>query len=100
MSDSKSTKNAIIEAIDIVGDKWTLLIVREFVISGPRRFLDLQEGLKVSPNTLSARLKRMERDGLISRKLYSSTPPRSEYVLTDRGHRLEDVLTAINDWAQ
>lgn len=99
MSELKNQGTSGPDAIGLVGDKWVLLIVQELLLSGASRFLDLQDNLKVSPNTLSTRLKRMEAAGLITRRPYSENPPRSEYVLTDAGQGLQPVLAALRDWA-
>ncbi|RKF14964.1 transcriptional regulator [Roseovarius spongiae] len=86
-------------AIEVIGDRWSLLILNEFLEHGARRFLDLQEYLGISPNTLSARLRRMQSAGLIERRQYSQSPPRSEYHLTEKGARMAPVIDAIRDWA-
>jgi DNA-binding HxlR family transcriptional regulator len=87
--------------LDIVGERWTLLLLRDLFKIGPRRFQDFQDALPgVSPNTLSARLKTLEEHGLVSRRLYEDRPPRAEYVLTDKGRTLGPVLKALWDWGQ
>jgi DNA-binding HxlR family transcriptional regulator len=85
--------------LDLIGERWTLLMLRDLLLLGPRRFQDFQESLPgVAPNTLSARLKDMEANGLIARQLYSEHPPRVEYVLTDLGKSLGPVVRAIQTW--
>jgi DNA-binding HxlR family transcriptional regulator len=70
-------------------------------LQGPRRYQDFQESLAgIAPNTLSARLKDMEAQGLVSRRLYSDHPPRLEYQLTDKGKSLGPVLKALREWGQ
>lgn len=66
-------------------DQWSLLILREFFLEGTRRFAVFQAELALSPNTLSARLKKLEETGLLSRKVYSQHPPRAQYSLTEKG---------------
>jgi len=88
------------QAVDIVGDQWVLLILREFFLEGPRRFQDLQNVLGVSPTTLSARLKRLEQAGLVERHQYSGNPPRSEYHLTESGTALAPVIEGLRNWGQ
>jgi len=89
----------VARTLDLIGERWTIFILRDLLLQGPRRFQDFQESLRgVAPNTLSARLKGLERHGLISRKLYSEHPPRLEYRLTERGKSLGPVVKALRDW--
>lgn len=99
MGKSEKDRRAQEQAIEVVGDKWTLLLVAALLRNGPSRFLDLQDGLGVSPNTLSTRLRRMEEAGLVARQPYSAKPPRSAYKLTQGGSALSPVLEAIRVWA-
>ncbi|MFC8068013.1 winged helix-turn-helix transcriptional regulator [Streptomyces sp. NPDC057293] len=85
-------------ALDAVGDRWTLLIVRE-LLAGPRRYTDLHADLPgVSTDVLASRLKDMEREGLTTRRRLP--PPGAAYVyeLTARGHELLPVLEALGAW--
>ncbi|MEV0641257.1 winged helix-turn-helix transcriptional regulator [Streptomyces sp. NPDC050619] len=85
-------------ALDVVGDRWTLLIVRE-LLAGPRRYTDLHADLPgVSTDVLASRLKDMERDGLTTRRRLP--PPGAAYVyeLTGRGRELLPVLQALGVW--
>jgi DNA-binding HxlR family transcriptional regulator len=87
--------------LDLIGERWTILMLRDLFLHGPRRFQDFQESLTgVAPNTLSARLKDMEANGLIARRLYSEHPPRLEYHLTEKGKSLGSVVKALRDWGQ
>jgi DNA-binding HxlR family transcriptional regulator len=91
----------VARTLDLIGERWTVLILRDLLLKGPRRFQDFQESLAgVAPNTLSARLKEMEASGLITRRLYSEHPPRLEYHLTDKGKSLGPVLRALREWGQ
>ncbi len=91
----------VARTLDIVGERWTMLILRDLVLHGPRRYQDFQDSLAgAAPNTLSARLKAMEAQGLIERKLYSEHPPRLEYHLTEKGASLRPILKALRDWGQ
>jgi len=86
-------------ALDRIGEKWTLLILRDLMLHPSRRFQDLIESLKgCAPNTLSARLSSLEEMGLIERRLYEQHPPRMEYVLTARGREVRPVLKALRAW--
>ncbi|MGW1541450.1 winged helix-turn-helix transcriptional regulator [Streptomyces sp. NPDC002309] len=87
-------------ALDVVGDRWTLLIVRE-LLAGPRRYTDLHADLPgVSTDVLASRLKDMERDGLATRRRLP--PPGAAYVyeLTPRGEELLPVLQALGVWGR
>jgi DNA-binding HxlR family transcriptional regulator len=87
-------------ALDLVGDRWTLLIVRE-LLAGPRRYTDLHADLPgVSTDVLASRLKDMERDGLATRRRLP--PPGAAYVyeLTSRGRELLPVLQALGTWGE
>lgn len=85
-------------ALDLVGDKWTLLIVRDLV-SGPRRFVELQRVLPgISTEQLRSRLNRMVADGMLTRQRYREVPPRVDYELTDRARELAPVLGELARW--
>jgi DNA-binding HxlR family transcriptional regulator len=81
-----------------VGDKWTLLIVRD-LLSGPRRFVELQRVLPgISTEQLRSRLNRMVADGMLTRKRYREVPPRVDYELTERSRELAPVLGELARW--
>jgi DNA-binding HxlR family transcriptional regulator len=85
-------------ALDLVGDKWTLLIVRDLA-AGPRRFVELQRVLPgISTEQLRSRLNRMVADGLLTRQRYREVPPRVDYELTPRSRELLPVLGALARW--
>lgn len=85
-------------ALDIAGDKWTLLIVRDLA-AGPRRFVALERGLPgISTEQLRVRLAQMVADGLVTRVRYREAPPRVEYSLTPRGRELMQVVHALASW--
>ncbi len=85
-------------ALDLVGDKWTLLIVRDLA-GGPRRFVELQRVLPgISTEQLRSRLNRMVADGLLTRQRYREVPPRVDYELTDRARDLLPVVAALGRW--
>jgi DNA-binding HxlR family transcriptional regulator len=86
-------------SLDVIGERWTLLLIRDLLREGPRRFQDFlasQPGL--APTVLSARLKVLEEHGLVSRRTYSAHPPRDEYVLSDKGRGLIPVISALRHW--
>ena len=85
-------------ALDLVGDKWTLLIVRDLV-SGPRRFVELQRVLPgISTEQLRSRLSRMVADGLLTRQRYREVPPRVDYELTELARDLMPIVGALARW--
>lgn len=85
-------------ALDLVGDKWTLLIVRDLA-AGPRRFVELQRVLPgISTEQLRSRLNRMVADGMLTRKRFREVPPRVEYDLTERARELMPVLGELARW--
>jgi DNA-binding HxlR family transcriptional regulator len=88
-------------ALDILGDTWTLLVMRDLLFYDKHRFaefLDSPEG--ISTNILAERLTRLERSGLIERRRYQDRPPRDEYVLTTRGYDLLPMLKELIKWGQ
>jgi len=88
----------VAKALEVLGDRWTLLIVRD-LLRGARRFQDFQTSLTgIAPTILSDRLKLMEEHGLITRRFYSDHPPRAEYFLTDKGKELGVVVGALAVW--
>ena len=86
------------DALARVGDRWTLLVV-EALLDGPRRFGDLQAALPgIAPNILTARLRGLEREGLVVAERYSERPPRFVYELTEAGRELAGALRLLADW--
>jgi DNA-binding HxlR family transcriptional regulator len=84
--------------LDLVGDKWTLLIIRDLA-GGPRRFVELQRVLPgISTEQLRSRLNRMVADGLLTRQRYREVPPRVDYELTERSRELMPVIGALARW--
>ena len=91
----------IARSLEIIGERWTILILRELVRFGPCKFQEIERSLPgISPNTLSARLKRLEEAGIVERRFYEQHPPRAEYVLTEKGRELRPVLKALFEWGQ
>lgn len=83
--------------LGVVGERWTLLIVRE-IFQGRRRFSEMQRTLGVARNVLAARLERLIEEGIIERRPYSEHPQRYEYFLTEKGLDLWPVLMALLHW--
>ena len=89
----------IATSLDFLGDKWTLVIVRDMIL-GKRRFADfLMSPERITTNVLADRLAAMEREQLIERVAYSERPPRHEYRLTEKGRALWPILQDICRWA-
>src|SRR5580658_4049140 len=83
--------------LDRIGDKWTVLVV----LDGPRRFSDLRNRVgKVAPKVLTETLRRLERDGVLTRTAFAEIPPRVVYELTPLGRSLEQPIRSIAEWAE
>ncbi len=90
--------SALDTALERVGDRWVLLLV-EALLGGPRRFNQLQDDVVgIASNTLSARLKLLEREGIVVARPYSARPPRFTYQLTGKGSELAGVLRMLAHW--
>jgi DNA-binding HxlR family transcriptional regulator len=86
--------------LDRVGDKWTVLVAL-LLSDGALRFSEVRGRLgRVAPKVLSQTLRRMERDGLVSRAVFAEVPPRVEYALTDLGQSLIEPIAVLANWAE
>jgi DNA-binding HxlR family transcriptional regulator len=91
---------AVREVLNRVGDKWSVLIVR-LLTDGPKRFSELRRTIEgISQRMLTLTLKGLERDGLVTRTVYPTIPPRVEYQLTELGRTLRKPIQALAKWAQ
>jgi DNA-binding HxlR family transcriptional regulator len=88
---------SIARALEIVGERWTLLIVRDAFL-GRRRFDEFQESLRISRNVLTERLNRLVEEEILERVLYQEHPARYEYRLTPKGLDLHLALTGLRQW--
>ena len=88
---------SIARALEVVGERWTLLIVRD-VFLGLRRFDELQQSLGIARNVLADRLNRLVEEGVLERVRYSDRPERYEYRLTAMGRELNIALTGLRQW--
>ena len=88
---------SVAKALDLIGDRWTLLIVRD-ALRGVRRFDDFRAGLGVAHNVLSDRLSRLTEAGLLERRRYQERPDRYEYHPTQQGRDLWPVLMSLMFW--
>jgi DNA-binding HxlR family transcriptional regulator len=89
----------VARALDIFGERWTLLVLRDLFVEGPRKFQEFEQSLPgISATTLSARLKTLEEHGIVERRFYEKHPPRAEYVLTAKGKTLGPILQMLRSW--
>lgn len=90
----------VANTLSIIGDRWTLLIVRD-IFKGKKRYNEfLESDEKIPTNILANRLKAMEEMEIIRRERYSERPPRYEYILTEEGKKLGEILKTIRDWGK
>ena len=83
----------------VIGDRWTILVLRDFFVYGPRKFQELADSFPgLSPNLLSNRIKKLMQAGILESQLYSEHPPRNQYLLTRKGHDLGPILLNLRDW--
>jgi DNA-binding HxlR family transcriptional regulator len=88
----------VAEAAKVLGDKWTLLLLRDLA-GGSRRFKDLERSVDgISPTMLAARLRELERQGLLTRMCYTEIPPRVEYHLTEKGVEALPIVEALRTY--
>src|SRR6202166_5441826 len=91
----------VARTLSVIGSSWTCLILRDLILHGARRFQDLQDSLDgIAPTTLSERLRTLEQNGVVERRFYSMSPPRAEYVLTEKGRELGPIVRAMRDWGR
>ena len=101
MPDTYGLDCPLARTLDIIGERWAVLILRDLFLEGPRKFQDFEDSLAgISPNTLSARLKLLEAQGVIATRLYAQHPPRYEYFLTEKGKALGPVLKSLYAWGE
>src|SRR5690349_8050175 len=89
----------IAHALDLLGERWALLVVRELLL-GPKRFTDLRDGLpNASPNVLAQRLRELEQAGVVHRRTLAPPAGSRVYELTDWGRTLKPILLSLGTWA-
>ena len=96
-SSTARTDCSVAAALDVIGEKWSLLVVRELFL-GSRRFTDIATNTGAPRDVLTARLRRLEQLGVIERRRYSERPTRYVYVLTPAGKDLRPVMLALKHW--
>ena len=87
------------KALDLIGKRWTALIIYQ-LLEGPQRFNAIEAALPISGRLLSERLKELEKEGIVGRKVYSEIPIRVEYSLTEKGRSLEATVREIENWSK
>ena len=84
----------------LISDRWKVLIIRD-LLGGTKRFGELKKSVGlISQKVLTANLRSMEEDGLLTRKVYAEVPPRVEYTLTDTGYSLKPILDSMVEWGE
>ena len=104
MSEQKTVKELsacpVETTLTLIGDKWKVLILRD-LLTGTKRFGELKKSIgNVSQKVLTAQLRSMEENGLLTRTVYAEVPPRVEYTLTDLGESLKSILDAMWNWGR
>lgn len=89
----------VARAMSVIGDRWTLLILRDCFL-GKSRFEDFQKSLGITRHVLADRLKRLVDEGVLEKAAYSQHPPRYDYVLTDKGRDFGPALRGLRDWGR
>jgi DNA-binding HxlR family transcriptional regulator len=85
-------------ALEVVGERWSLLIVRDAIFGGTTRFADFQRSLGIARNILATRLDRFVEEGIMERRPYSERPAHHEYLLTGKGRDLQPIVLALTRW--
>jgi DNA-binding HxlR family transcriptional regulator len=99
MTQSRRSSCPIACTLDLIGDRWTLLVIRDMMFLGKQRFEEFLESPEgISTNILANRLKSLEDLGLVEKQPYSNHPRRMNYRLTERGHSLRPVMKSMIAW--
>ena len=98
ISNKKIVDCPVATTINLIGNKWKLLIIRD-LLSGTKRFGELRKSLTgISQRVLTENLRDLEKDGLINRKVYAEVPPKVEYSLNETGLSLSPIINAMAEW--
>jgi|SRR3989344_8214781 len=90
----------VVKAIKIIGSKWTMLLIHQLV-EGTKRFGELERSLPgISPKTLSLRLRELEKEGIIKKKIFAEVPLHVEYTLTAKGYSLGNIFNDMANWGK
>lgn len=94
-------KNMMMDAMQAIGGKWKLLLLDTIRRECPKRFGELRKEMKyITHTTLTAQLRELERDGILTREVFPEVPPRVEYKLTELGKRLIPIMDALCEWGE
>ncbi|MEV0952757.1 helix-turn-helix domain-containing protein [Promicromonospora sp. NPDC050249] len=97
--DDPATACPISPVVDLVFSRWTTPILWVLQAHGTQRFVELERRIGVTPKVLTQRLRQLERDGLVQRRIYAEVPPRVEYEITELGSSLHSVFAALGEWS-
>src|SRR3954453_7454044 len=101
MSRSYDLDCPVARALNVIGERWAVLILRDLLRHKSRKFQDFEGSMPgLTPSVLSARLKDLESRGIIASRLYAEHPPRPEYYLTSKGQELGPVVLALKRWGE
>jgi len=100
MPSKKDSTDDLTKALNLIGDKWSMLILHHLKINGSMRYKDCQEADGISSRTLTLRLNELENAGLILKKEYKEYPPRTEYSITKKGLAITPALDAMAEWSK
>ena len=100
MASKNDDAESLAKALNLIGDKWSMLILHHLKHNGPMRYKDCQEADGISSRTLTLRLNQLENAGLILRKEYKEYPPRTEYTITKKGLAITPALDAMTEWSK
>ena len=96
----ENTSCTIFNTLQLIGNKWVILIIAR-LFEGTRRFGELSRDIpEISSKMLTQQLRKMEKDGMVSRKVYAEVPPRVEYSLTEKGKSLKPILISVIEWGE
>lgn len=98
--DDPVTACPIAPVVDLVFSRWTTPILWVLQAHGTQRFVELERRIGVTPKVLTQRLRQLERDGLVQRRIYAEVPPRVEYEITELGSSLHSVFAALGAWSE
>lgn len=98
MNEKKIPDCPVEMTLQLIGDKWKVLIIRD-LMTGTKRFNQLMRSVTgITQKVLTSHLRAMEADGLLTRKIYPEVPPKVEYTLTDTGYSLKPILDSLMEW--
>jgi len=98
-SKNNDTEN-LAKVLDLIGDKWSMLILHHLKVNGPMRYKECQEADGISSRTLTLRLSELENAGLILKEEYKEYPPRTEYSITKKGLAITPALDVMAEWSK